>query len=117
MATTTNPTTISVNNVGPYPPEILNKLAALNSAIQRGTCTLASGVYTVQSVTLTANSFITVRRLAQGGTSTAVVEYEALSANRTAGANGTGSFTIQASTVAGAAVTTDTSTVEYLIVG
>lgn len=83
---------------------------------QYGSTTLVAGTKTINTgITITATSRVFVSRTAQGGTSTGVIAYECVS--KTAGAPGTGSITIQANNAAGTIVNTDTSTVDYLIVG
>jgi hypothetical protein len=82
--------------------------------IQRGTGTLASGVLAVTGVTLTATSVIICNRKTEAGTDGD--EIRVPTADRTAGALGTGSFTARAF-LSGVAATSDTSTFDWLIVG
>ena len=93
-----------------YPPAIV---AALN--IQTGQATLAAGTVTVTGVTLTPGSVIDINRITAAGTAGAGGLVAPL-ANRTQG-TGTGSFVIRAVDLAGTLVTTDTSLVEWKIVG
>jgi hypothetical protein len=91
-------------------------ILSIANQIQGGTVTLVAGTKTVSAgITITANSRIIVNRTVQGGTSTAVAEYDVTT--QTVGAPGTGAFTVQASTVAGTIVNTDTSTLAYIIIG
>jgi hypothetical protein len=94
----------------------LQLVAGFTPTIQSGTLTLVAGTKTINTgIVVTATSRIFFNRTAQGGTSTGVTNYDVT--NKTAGAAGTGAFTVQASTVAGVIVNTDTSTLDYLIVG
>lgn len=82
--------------------------------IQYGTGTLVAGVLAVTGVTLTASSVIVCSRKTEAGTDGDELRVPA--ADRTAGALGTGSFSIR-SFLNGSAATSDTSTVDWLIVG
>ncbi len=82
--------------------------------VQYGTGTLTAGVLAVSGVTLTATSVIVCSRKTEAGTDGD--ELRVPTADRTAGALGTGSFSIR-SFLSGTAATSDTSTVEYVIVG
>jgi len=75
--------------------------------IQNGVATLVGGTKSITAVTITANSRIYLTRNTPGG---AVGDLSAPSASRTVGA-GTGSFVINS------ASGTDTSTVDWTIVG
>lgn len=77
------------------------------------TGSLSSGVVTVSNVVLTASSRIFLSRNTQAGTVTNTVVYEAPAASRNVGA---GTFVAQASVAAGTANSSDTSTLDYLIV-
>lgn len=102
--------------VGYNVQEIANKLGALSQVVQGGTVTLVAGTVTVSTgVTLTSASRIILSRTAQGGTSTGVIGYDVSS--KTVGAPGTGAFTVIASNAAGTIVNTDTSTLDYIIIG
>lgn len=82
--------------------------------IQYGTGTLVAGVLAVSGVTITATSVIVCSRKTEAGTDGDELRVPA--ADRTAGALGTGSFSIR-SFLSGVAATSDTSTVDWLIVG
>lgn len=82
--------------------------------VQYGTGTLVAGVLAVSGVTLTATSVIVCSRKTEAGTDGD--ELRVPTADRTAGALGTGLFSIR-SFLDGVAATSDTSTVEYVIVG
>ena len=91
-------------------------LVAAAMPVQAGTITLVAGTVTLAAgITITASSRVICSRTAQGGTSTAVIGYDVTS--KTVGAPGTGAFTVVAANVAGGTVTTDTSTLDYVIVG
>jgi len=108
--------TVLVPSDSPTAGRWLSLVAAATPQIQSGTLTLVAGTKTINTgVVITATSRIFFNRTAQGGTSTAVANYDCT--NKTAGAAGVGAFTVQASTVAGVIVNTDTSTLDYLIVG
>jgi hypothetical protein len=108
-----------------YTPAVANQLAAAVTTInqlatgvatlnaQSGAAVLAAGTVTVTGVTLTATSVITLSRKVQGGTSGAG-GVMAPSASRNVAA---GSFVINAVDTLGATVTTDTSTIDFLIIG
>lgn len=84
--------------------------------IQKGSGALSSGVLTVNTgVTITSSSRIFAQRSLAGGTPG--VELRALAADRTNGAPGTGVFKVRSYDSSGVAATSDTSTVEWLIVG
>lgn len=83
--------------------------------IQAGTGTLVAGVLTVSAgITVTATSRVFAMRKTEGGTDGD--ELRCPTADRTVGGPGTGSITIRAFS-AGSAATSDTSTIDYLIVG
>lgn len=82
--------------------------------IQYGTGTLVAGVLAVTGVTLTSTSAIVCSRKTAAGTSGD--ELRVPSADRTAGALGTGSFSIRAY-LSAVAATSDTSTVDWIVVG
>lgn len=88
--------------------------AAAALKIQRGTGTFAAGVLLISGVTLTASSVIIFDRKTEAGTDGD--EIRSPSADRTAGALGTGSFTAR-SFLSGTAATSDTSTFDWIIVG
>ena len=83
-------------------------LLKLASAFQRGTATLVAGTVTVTGVAITSNSTIMLTRNTPGGT---VGDLDARDSNRTAGDPATGQFIITSDSG------TDTSTVDYLIIG
>jgi hypothetical protein len=87
--------------------------------IQTGQVTLAAGTAVVGGATgalvITAASRILFSRRLQGGT--VGVSYEAPQGNRVAGGPGTGAFTVNAVSAAGALVNTDTSTLDFVVVG
>jgi hypothetical protein len=98
------------------PDSVAKSVLSIGDQIQGGTLTLVAGTKTIATgITITANSRVLLTRTAQGGTSTAVVEYDCTA--KTVGAPGTGAFTVVAATIAGATVTTDTSTLDYVIIG
>lgn len=82
-------------------------------AIQTGTATLASGTVTVTGVTLTSTSRIFLTRNTAAG-ATIGVELVAPSASRN---TGTGQFVINSIDASRATVVTDTSTVDWAIIG
>lgn len=93
------------------------QIAAAASAglkIQRGSGTFAAGVFAVTGVTLTSTSVIVCTRKTEAGTDGD--EIRVPTADRTAGALGTGSFTAR-SFLSGTAATSDTSTFDWIIVG
>lgn len=73
-----------------------------------GQTTLVAGTIAITITGLTTSSRAFVQLVAQGGTSTTVYAYKAVCTSNT--------LTITAETVAGVAVTTDTSTLNYIIV-
>ncbi len=84
--------------------------------IQSGTGTLSSGVLTVDSgVTISASSRIVAMRNTNAGTVGAFLG--APDADRVVGGPGTGEFVIRSFTEAGAAATSDTSTVDWIVSG
>lgn len=83
--------------------------------VQAGTGTLVAGVLTVAAgVVITANSRITAMRKTNAGTVGDALAAPA--ADRTVGAAGVGAFTLRAY-LDGVAATSDTSTVDWMIVG
>lgn len=83
--------------------------------IQAGTGTLVAGVLTINTgITVTATSRVFAMRKTEGGTDGD--ELRCPTADRTVGGPGTGSITIRAFS-GGSAATSDTSTIDYLIVG
>lgn len=83
---------------------------------QVGTVTLVSGTKTINTgITVTANSKVFVSVNTPGGTDG--INYSVPDSSLVVGGPGTGSITINSISSAGAVVTTDTSTVNYLIVG
>lgn len=81
--------------------------------LQSGTATLSSGTVTISTANITASSRIIVSYKTPGGTLGA-----ALSVPSGSRSNGTpGSFVIRAVDTAGSVVTTDTSTVDWMILG
>ena len=93
-----------------YPPAFIQALNA-----QSGSAVLVAGTVTVSGVTLTANSVILMSRKTQGGTITSTVGYEAPSGSRGSGNGAT--FVINAVVAAGTVAASDTSTIDWLIVG
>lgn len=96
----------------------ITAIQAANTAlnVQSGEATLVAGTVTIATgITVTATSRVFVSRTAQGGTSTGVIAYECTA--KTVGAPGTGAITLRANNAAGTIVNTDTSTLDYLIVG
>lgn len=89
-------------------------LGVVAPRIQKGTGTLVAGVLAVTGVTLTASSVIVCSRKTEAGTDGDELRVPA--ADRTVGALGTGSFSIRAF-LSGVAATSDTSTVDWVIVG
>lgn len=86
----------------------------LNRKIQTGSGTLVAGVLTVNSgITVTATSRIFMQRVTEAGTDGD--ELRCPAADRTVGGPGTGAITIR-SFLSGVAATSDTSTIEYMIV-
>lgn len=87
--------------------------------VQSGTVTLVAGTAVVGGATgaliISAGSRIVFSRKTQGGT--VGVNYEAPGANRVAGAAGTGAFTVNAVSATGTLVNTDTSTLDYVVIG
>jgi hypothetical protein len=84
-------------------------------AIQSGTGTLVAGVLTVDAgITVTAQSVVVAMRKTEAGTDGD--ELRCPSADRTVGGPGTGAITIRAFS-AGSAATSDTSTIDWIIVG
>lgn len=84
--------------------------------IQRGTGTMVAGVLSVSTgVKITANSVINFSRKTQGGTPG--VAYDAPAADRTVGAPGTGAFKVRSYSSSNVVVTTDTSTIDWIIIG
>jgi hypothetical protein len=91
-------------------------ILSIGNQVQGGTVTLVAGTKTISAgITITANSRVLFTRTAQGGTSTTVITYDCTS--KTVGAPGTGAFTVVAAAAAGTTVTTDTSTLDYVIIG
>lgn len=85
--------------------------------IQAGSATLVAGTVTINSgIRLTATSRIVVTPRTPGG-GTQGVKYAVPQANRTTGAAGVAAFVINAVDNAGALVNTDTSTLDFIIVG
>lgn len=83
--------------------------------IQAGRVTLAAGVKTISAgITITATSRIFASRVTEAGTDGD--ELRIPDADRTVGGPGTGAITIRAF-LSGVAATSDTSTVDYMIVG
>jgi hypothetical protein len=82
--------------------------------IQYGTGTLVAGVLAVTGVTITSTSAIVCSRKTAAGTSGD--ELRVPSADRTAGVLGTGGFSIR-SYLDAVAATSDTSTVDWIVVG
>lgn len=83
--------------------------------IQRGRGTLVAGVLTVNSgIHVTTDSYVIAMRMTEAGTDGD--ELRCPTADRTIGLPGTGAITIRAF-LNGVAATSDTSTIEYIIVG
>jgi hypothetical protein len=89
-------------------------LAGGGSSIQSGRGTLVAGVLAVTGVTITATSRIFASRVTEAGTDGD--ELRIPDADRTVGALGTGAFSIR-SFLSGTAATSDTSTVDWIVVG
>ncbi len=88
-----------------------------NPLVQKGTGTLTLGVLTVSTgITVTANSVVLVTLKTPAGVFSDG-GFDAPSADRVVGGPGTGTIVIRALVQAGTANTSDTSTVDYLIVG
>lgn len=100
--------------VSPSAVALNSSLGSQALPVQRGTGTLAAGVLAVTGVTLTATSVIIATHKTVAGTAGDAINVP--SADRTAGALGTGSFTARAF-LNGAAATSDTSTFDWVIVG
>lgn len=88
--------------------------AGAGKRIQSGRGTLVAGVLAVTGVTLTSTSRIFASRVTEAGTDGD--ELRVPDADRTVGALGTGAFSIR-SFLSGVAATSDTSTVDWMIVG
>lgn len=100
--------------VGPAGEMLSRALQA--QRIQTGTVTLVSGTKTLAAgITVTSSSKVFVSPNTAAGTDG--INYEAPDASLVVGGPGTGSITINSISSAGAVVTTDTSTVNYMIVG
>jgi hypothetical protein len=99
-----------------YPPLVANQANAFAVGLnaQSGAAVLAAGTVTVSGVTLTATSVIMLSRKTAGGTAGAG-GVMAPSGSRTVG--GAGSFVINAVDLTGALVATDTSTLDWLVIG
>lgn len=94
--------------------------AIASTKIQRGRGTLVAGVLAVTGVTISATSRFFFSRVTSGGT--IGDEFHCPDADRTVGALGTGSFNVRsflddATTGVPAAATSDTSTIDWIIVG
>jgi hypothetical protein len=90
-------------------------IAAAPPLIQRGRGTLVAGVLTVAAgIHVTTDSYIIAMRVTEAGTDGD--ELRCPTADRTIGLPGTGAITIR-SFLNGVAATSDTSTIEYIIVG
>lgn len=85
----------------------------VGDGFQAGVATLAGGTVTVTGVTLTATSRILISRKTAGGTAGTGGLY-APSANRNTGAS---TFEIRSADTAGALVATDTSVVDWVVLG
>lgn len=85
----------------------------VGDGFQAGVATLASGTVTVTGVTLTATSRVVVSRKTAGGTAGTGGLY-APSANRNTGAS---TMEIRSADTAGAVVATDTSVVDWVVLG
>ncbi len=91
-------------------PELTN----IGKKIQVGTGTLVAGVLTVSAgITVTSVSRVFMSRVTEAGTDGD--ELRCPAADRTVGGPGTGAITIR-SFLSGVAATSDTSTIEYMIV-
>jgi len=129
------PSTISVpsrNHLSNYPPEIADQLIAIAAAakadilalqsqvgggLQAGTLTLVGGTKTVNTgITITAASKVFLQLNTPSG-ATQGVKYKVPDASLVVGGQGTGAFTATAVDNTGAAVATDVSTLNYLIIG
>lgn len=86
-------------------------------SIQTGLLTLVAGVVTLAAgITITASSRIFVGINTPAGAALGV-SHKIPSGSRVVGGPGTGAFTVTAIDATGATVVTDTSTIDYLIVG
>lgn len=86
------------------------------ASIQKGTATLVAGVATVDTtITLGANSVILLTRNTAAGTM-AAGGYDAPDADRVTGGPGTAEFVIRARDDAGSAETSDTSTIDWVVI-
>jgi hypothetical protein len=89
--------------------------AAASQPIQTGSGTFVAGVLTVNAgITLTAESVIIGIRMTEGGTDGD--EIRCPTADRTVGGPGTGAMTLR-SFLSGVAATSDTSTLQWVIIG
>jgi hypothetical protein len=89
--------------------------SAQGMSFQTGTGTLVAGVLTVNTgISVTSTSRIFMARVTEAGTDGD--ELRCPAADRTVGGPGTGAITIR-SFLSGVAATSDTSTIEYMIVG
>lgn len=111
------------NAINPtHSPAVQADLVALAAAvggasggIQVGKVTLVLGVATVSTgITITASSQIFTSMNAPGGTTGS--DWKVPDAGLVVGAPGTGAFTVTAISTSGSTVTTDTSTLNYMIV-
>lgn len=92
-----------------------NGLSAATPRVQTGRGTLAAGVLTVAAgITVTATSRFFFSRVTEAGTDGD--EIRVPDADRTVGGPGTGAFTARAF-LSGVAATSDTSTVDWVIIG
>lgn len=98
-----------------YPPLIARESNAYAAGMnaQSGQGTLVAGALTVTGVTLTSTSVVVVGRRTPGGTAGAG-GLVAPAASRNVGSK---QFVIQAVDLAGALVTTDTSAIEWMVIG
>lgn len=88
----------------------------LTSGFQSGSLTLTSGTNTVNTgiiINSTTTTKVLVQLTTPGGTISGIYKVASL----VAGGSGTGSFTVTAVNTSGTTVTTDTSTLSYLIMG
>lgn len=108
-----------------FPPVIAAAVAALQgngggntgtvASLQTGQVTLVSGVATVSAgITITANSLVFTSMEAPSGT--LGTDWKVPTSQMVVGGPGTGAFTVTAISTSGATVTTDDSTLNYLIV-
>lgn len=86
--------------------------------VQTGTVTLVAGTKTLATgIVVSANTVVLLSRKTQGGTVSSTIMYEAPSASRVVGAAGVGTIVFNASVAAGTVANTDTSVLDYVLIG